>query len=118
MNESIAYICGKCYKEVPKEATVCPSCGTRLGKIKCPFCYFTGTLDDFSNDTCPKCGKKNKKSDIRKNIKNNISLKKKINIINKDSYSISNKYFWSFFCIFLIIILIMIIYFLINFNII
>ena len=55
---SIAYVCGKCYKEIGKEDAVCKHCGARLGNIKCPFCHFTGNPEDFRNDTCPKCGRK------------------------------------------------------------
>ncbi len=58
------YICGKCYTEVSKDAEVCPKCGAKLGKIKCPFCQFTGGVNDFKNDTCPKCGRKNLKEPL------------------------------------------------------
>ncbi len=55
----MAYLCGKCGKEVDKEAVVCPKCHAKLGGIRCPFCNFSGTTADFKNDTCPKCGRKN-----------------------------------------------------------
>ena len=53
----IAYVCGKCGHIVQKEATICEKCGARLGKIRCPFCSFTGSVEDFKYDTCPKCGR-------------------------------------------------------------
>lgn len=55
--EGIAYICGKCHGEISKNDETCPHCGVKLGKIKCPYCGFTGDADDFKNDRCPKCGK-------------------------------------------------------------
>ncbi|HOF02035.1 MAG TPA: zinc ribbon domain-containing protein [Spirochaetota bacterium] len=74
----VLYICGKCSREIDKEDKICPHCGARLGKIRCPFCKFTGSVQDFKNDYCPKCGKK--KSDIDKYIDKKLStLKKKKN---------------------------------------
>lgn len=58
----IVYICGNCAKEIDKEDKVCPHCGSRLGYIKCPFCNFKGDVEDFRDDTCPRCGRK--KSEI------------------------------------------------------
>lgn len=83
---SIAYICGKCHKEVEKEAKICKYCGAHLGKIRCPYCNFTGEIEDFKHDTCPKCGKKSKiiydlnkvKSPVIKNIKIQTSISKKL----------------------------------------
>jgi predicted RNA-binding Zn-ribbon protein involved in translation (DUF1610 family) len=57
-NNEIAYLCGKCGREVKKESVRCIHCGARLGNIKCPFCGFTGSVEDFSEDTCPRCGRK------------------------------------------------------------
>ncbi|MBN2545338.1 MAG: zinc ribbon domain-containing protein [Spirochaetes bacterium] len=88
-NNSIAYLCGKCGKEVEKNATVCMHCGVKLGNIKCPFCYFTGSVEDFKYDTCPKCG--------RKNI-NNIILKGKSQL-NYGVNSFSKRKFWFLFII-------------------
>jgi uncharacterized membrane protein YvbJ len=58
-NKTIAYICGRCGKEVAKDAVRCIYCNAKLGNIRCPFCNFVGDLDDFKDDTCPKCGRKN-----------------------------------------------------------
>lgn len=58
-SESFTYICGKCHGEIHKEDEVCPHCGVKLGKIKCPYCGFTGDANAFKNDRCPKCGRHN-----------------------------------------------------------
>jgi len=71
----VLYICGKCSREIDKEDKICPHCGARLGKIRCPFCGFTGSVQDFKNDYCPKCGKK--KSDINKYIDKKLAAMKK-----------------------------------------
>lgn len=63
----IAYLCGKCKKEVSKDAVKCPHCNANLGDIKCPYCFFKGTVDDFKNDICPKCGKR-RSIDIKKTM--------------------------------------------------
>ena len=56
-SDSVTYICGKCHGEIRKNDEVCPHCGVKLGKIKCPYCGFTGDDKAFKNDRCPKCGK-------------------------------------------------------------
>lgn len=71
----VLYICGKCSREIDKEDKICPHCGARLGKIRCPFCGFTGSVQDFKKDYCPKCGKK--KSDINKYIDKKLAAMKK-----------------------------------------
>ncbi len=88
-NSSIAYLCGKCGKEVEKSATVCIHCGAKLGNIKCPFCYFTGSVEDFKYDTCPKCGRKN----INKN------LRFKTQKTDKEFSYFSSKKFWALFLV-------------------
>jgi uncharacterized membrane protein YvbJ len=87
-DSSMLYICGKCKSIVEKNATVCNKCGARLGKIRCPFCNFTGDLNDFKYDTCPKCGKKNKIKRIDSKKINNGNIN-----INNKSFSISKKLF-------------------------
>jgi len=88
-SRSIAYLCGKCGKEVEKDANVCIHCGAKLGKIKCPFCYFTGTVEDFKYDTCPKCG--------RKNINKNMTVKSRN--FKKEFSCFSSKKFWTLFLV-------------------
>jgi uncharacterized membrane protein YvbJ len=70
-NLQIAYLCGKCGREVEKEALVCPNCGAKLGKIICPFCKFRGRITDFKYDTCPKCGRKSGERGIVKKAPDN-----------------------------------------------
>jgi DNA-directed RNA polymerase subunit RPC12/RpoP len=59
---AIDYICGKCGKIIDKEDSVCPHCNAKLGKIRCPFCGFTGELKAFMHDTCPRCGRRRNSS--------------------------------------------------------
>lgn len=77
---TIAYICGKCHSEVAKDAKICPNCKAKLGNIRCPFCNFKGSLDDFKNDTCPRCGRKKNIEINKKNspVKNENIYKDKI----------------------------------------
>ena len=56
-SDTVTYICGKCHGEISKNDETCPHCGVKLGKIKCPYCGFTGDEKAFKNDRCPKCGK-------------------------------------------------------------
>ena len=71
----IVYLCGKCGKEVEKEAIICNHCNAKLGKIRCPFCNFIGSIDDFKLDTCPRCGRKNKSSkNLSKNDQTTLSI--------------------------------------------
>jgi uncharacterized membrane protein YvbJ len=62
-NKTIAYICGRCGKEVAKDAVRCIYCNAKLGDIRCPFCNFLGDVEAFKDDTCPKCGRKNTLTD-------------------------------------------------------
>jgi len=98
----IMYICGKCGAEVDKEATVCPKCNAKLGKIKCPFCNFTGGLEDFKDDTCPRCGRKKSKS---------ADLSKKERYFKKrEVISFPKRLFWGlFFCLLLTLFLLIVI---------
>ena len=106
-NKEIAYLCSKCGKEVDKEATRCIHCGAKLGNIRCPFCNFTGTVNDFSEDTCPRCGRKN------------ISKGSKINRIKTITrLSFFQKYFWLLFALMISLIVIVIILFIILYDII
>jgi hypothetical protein len=41
---------------VRKNTAICPHCGARLSGIRCRNCGFSGTIADFANDRCPKCG--------------------------------------------------------------
>jgi uncharacterized membrane protein YvbJ len=83
-NKSIAYICGKCGKEVEKEAVVCKFCGSKLGNIRCPFCNFIGDLEAFKDDTCPRCGRKKNNVNNKPEIMNSTSIKKNSFISNKN----------------------------------
>ncbi len=85
----IMYICGKCGAQVDKEATVCPKCHYRLGKIRCPFCNFKGDLEDFKNDTCPRCGRKKNEADENPKIKSILTENKNKNL--------SKRLFWILF---------------------
>jgi len=89
---SMLYICGKCRKEVEKDAKICSNCGARLGKIRCPFCNFTGELEDFKKDTCPKCGKKSKNVFSKTNIET---------FAKKNDGIISNRFFLLIFVLLL-----------------
>jgi DNA-directed RNA polymerase subunit RPC12/RpoP len=111
INNNILYICGKCKKEVEKDAKICKYCGAKLGKIKCPYCSFTGEIEDFKNDTCPKCGK------IKKN---GISLQENIKpiIINKNKLHISTKLFLFLFLLLILCLSISLLIFAIYFKII
>ena len=88
----IAYLCGKCGKEVAKEAWVCEHCGAKLGKIQCPFCCFTGTIEDFKFDTCPKCGRKTDKQKKKKS-KEQKPVKESL---------LSHKLFWGLFFVLIV----------------
>lgn len=116
-NKSIMFICGKCGNEVGKEDTVCKKCGAKLGKIRCPFCHFTGTASDFKNDKCPRCGKNNKLSNPL-NIKNKI-ITKKSNFYNNETIEPENfisKYFIYIFSALSLLIFILLVIFLKNFS--
>jgi DNA-directed RNA polymerase subunit RPC12/RpoP len=82
-NNEISYLCGRCGKEVNKEATICIYCGAKLGNIKCPFCNFEGDINAFKYDTCPKCGRKN----------NSLKNKSARYIVQRDTV-FSKKLFW------------------------
>ena len=99
---TIAYICGKCHSEVAKEAKVCQSCGAKLGNIRCPFCNFKGDLDDFKNDTCPKCGRK-KTLDIKNNTVNKDNRKQKVG--GYTSTNIKSNFLKKYFSLLLILLL-------------
>ena len=103
----IAYLCGKCGKEVKKEATVCNACGVRLGKIRCPFCNFSGSIDDFKLDTCPRCGRKDKP---------NIDSSKVNKVHQNDIMPFSTKLFWFLFILLTLTIIFLIIIFVNNFD--
>ncbi len=103
-NNEIAYLCGRCGKEIKKEATVCIHCGAKLGDIRCPFCNFVGSMNDFKYDTCPKCGRKN----------NSDPFKKK-NIIQKEM-PFSSRLFWILFLSLLLLLGILGLIFLYNFG--
>lgn len=105
----IMYICGKCGAKVDKEATICPKCNSRLGKIKCPFCNFTGEIEDFKDDTCPRCGRKKEKIDKKDNS---------FIIKNKYNFSISKKVFWLLFFSLLLILFFLILVIIYHYNII
>ena len=104
---NIAYLCSKCGKEVKKEATLCDYCGVKLGQIRCPFCNFRGSIDDFKFDTCPKCGKKNK---------SNIDHLSINNVTQNNILPFSLKLFWFLFILLLVIIISLVIIFINNFN--
>lgn len=53
---STNYSCGRCGGSVRKNAAICPHCGAHLSGIRCRKCGFSGTISDFTNDRCPKCG--------------------------------------------------------------
>lgn len=108
----IMYICGKCGIEVDKEATVCPKCHSRLGKIKCPFCNFVGELEDFKEDTCPRCGRKKIKKD--KDNKN-INVNKAFRSHTKKDFL--KRFFWLLFFSLLGILLLLIFFTLYYYNI-
>jgi uncharacterized membrane protein YvbJ len=97
-NKSIAYICGRCGKEVAKDAVRCIYCNARLGDIRCPFCNFSGGVDAFKNDTCPQCGRKNDLNSGNK-IDNNVKNVK----ISRNSF-ISKKIFIILFTVLIIIV--------------
>lgn len=101
-NNKIAYLCGRCKKEVGKKDSVCRHCGAKLGNIKCPFCNFTGDVNDFKYDTCPKCGRKNKIVSL--NIRNDMKKNNAILYLT----NLTAVQFWSLFA-FLIVILIFLI---------
>jgi len=107
-NNEIAYLCGKCGKEIDKEAIICSYCGAKLGNIRCPFCNFVGSINDFRFDTCPRCGRKKTKD------------KKNVNTLNqfntKIEFTLTTKLFWLFFLLLLGGIAIIILAFLYNFD--
>lgn len=50
--------CKKCGMEIPKDAAVCPECGTRQTPEKeTKFCKYCGEKIDVDCVICPKCGK-------------------------------------------------------------
>lgn len=107
---TIAYICGKCHSEVAKDAKVCNNCGAKLGNIRCPFCNFKGDVDDFKNDTCPRCGRKNK-LDIKL-----PSDRSKVKDRNNIGGSFSRNYFLPLFIILTIALLSIVIIFVYYFE--
>jgi hypothetical protein len=86
-NNEIAYLCGKCGREVKKDSERCIYCGARLGNIRCPFCNFTGSVEDFKEDTCPRCGRK-------KSGKSEPQVKKNKRPANESKQYFFQKYFW------------------------
>jgi len=104
----IMYICGKCGAEVEKEAKICPKCNARLGKIKCPFCNFTGDIDDFKNDTCPRCGRK--KTEKKKESKQLLDKHRNL--------TFSKKLFWILFFSLTLVLFLLILIILYHYNII
>ncbi len=104
----IMYICGKCGTEVDKEATECPKCHSKLGKIRCPFCNFIGDLKDFKEDTCPRCGRKKKKAESKDNFV----------YINNNSNLFSKKLFWFLFFLLLSILVSLVFFIIYHYNII
>jgi uncharacterized membrane protein YvbJ len=106
-NSQIAYLCGKCGKEVEKEALKCRHCGARLGKIVCPFCKFKGSIEDFKLDTCPRCGRKNDSTAPVKKKNENTGYKK---------MPLSKKMFWFLFMILTLGIIALILIIEYNFN--
>lgn len=102
----IAYLCGKCFKPVKKDEKICPNCNARLGDIRCPFCNFRGTVEDFKFDTCPKCGRKQKKEDSIKKAKKRFKIEK------NEELNFNKKLFWLLFFIlsFILMLIFIIIY--------
>ena len=49
------FICETCDTEVPKDAKVCPECGSRFSSVRCPSCEFIGEEELFK-EGCPNCG--------------------------------------------------------------
>lgn len=107
-NNEIAYLCGKCGREVAKEAAICPFCNAKLGNIRCPFCDYQGTIHDFSDDTCPRCGRK------RNGHKKNIKKTRR----SDNKSTLSNKLFWTLFLGLMIVFIFVVTVFLYYFEII
>lgn len=104
----IAYLCSKCHNEVDKEAKVCEHCGAKLGKIKCPFCNFIGSVEDFKYNTCPKCGRKR-----------TVNIETKKRTFGKSFYSripFSTRLFWFLFFLLVVSISIVFVVLLYNFD--
>lgn len=49
------FFCEHCGEQVPRNAKVCPHCGSFFVNVRCPSCEFVGVERDFVNG-CPKCG--------------------------------------------------------------
>lgn len=107
----ILYICGKCGHEVAKDATECSHCHAKLGNIKCPYCHFTGSPEDFKNDRCPRCG--------RRKIDYNKGTTRKANAVQEESTETEgwlSRYFVPLFLVLLAVIGGLLVVFLKHFN--
>lgn len=111
-NGEIAYVCGKCGKIIQKEDSICKHCGARLGDIKCPFCNFKGSVDDFKRDTCPRCGRKNT------GTTGQAAARGKKTGDDNGLSGISARFYWTFFFGLLIINILLVLFFLYFFGII
>jgi RNA polymerase subunit RPABC4/transcription elongation factor Spt4 len=54
--EKIRFFCDSCDTEVPGNAEKCPNCGKFFNSVRCPFCGYSGAVDNFKNG-CPVCGR-------------------------------------------------------------